>query len=517
MYSAFIDLKRAFDSVYRNGLWYKMIKNGLDGKLFDLIKSIYSEVKLCVKNINTFSDFFNFDVGLLQGEVLSPFLFSCKCISISFMNNINDIEMHLQQTLNASLSLEQLSIYLLLFADDAVIFSETIEGLQSSLNHLEEYCRKWNLEVNVDKTKIVVFRKGGNLSSKEKWTYAGEEIEIVSSFNYLGIVLSSRGAFIKATNTLAGKALKAMNSLLAITRCMKLPINIMFNLFDSFVLSILNYSCEIWGFTRAENIERVHRKFCKWLLNVKMSTNSLSLYGELGRFPLILGRQVRIIKYWLNLHNIKNDNCIFKTLNLEMRNEVQSDPNSTTSWTAKVKYLLEHSGFPDVWLFPESVNIKTFLPLFQSRLRDIYVTEWKQGIELSSALTLYNILKQSFDTSSYLFIVKNIKFRNIIAKLRLSSHQLCIETGRHRGIERTERKCVLCDLNDIEDEYHFVCICPVYYNLRRQYLQKYFYVRPSVYKFIALLNSSKSKVLNNLALYLMKANKLRENLSNQNV
>ena len=50
MYSAFIDLKRAFDSVYRNGLWYKIIKNGLDGKLFDLIKSIYSEVKLCVKN-----------------------------------------------------------------------------------------------------------------------------------------------------------------------------------------------------------------------------------------------------------------------------------------------------------------------------------------------------------------------------------------------------------------------------------------------------------------------------------
>ena len=91
-----------------------------------------------------------------------------------------------------------------------------------------------------------------------------------------------------------------------------------------------------------------------------------------------------------------------------MRNEVQSDPNSTTSWTAKVKYLLEYSGFPDVWLFPESVNIKTFLPLFQSRLRDIYVTEWKQSIELSSALTLYNILKQSFDTSSYLFIVKTL-------------------------------------------------------------------------------------------------------------
>lgn len=78
-----------------------------------------------------------------------------------------------------------------MFADDAVIFSDSIYGLQSSLSNLESYCLKWNLKVNVDKTKIVVFQKGGNLSRNEKWTYFGEEIEIVNSFNYLGMVLSS--------------------------------------------------------------------------------------------------------------------------------------------------------------------------------------------------------------------------------------------------------------------------------------------------------------------------------------
>ena len=48
-----------------------------------------------------------------------------------------------------------------------------------------------------------------------------------------------------------------------------------------------------------------------------------------------------------------------------MGNEVQSNPNNTTSWTAKVKHLLEHSGFPDVWLFPESENIKLFYLFFK--------------------------------------------------------------------------------------------------------------------------------------------------------
>ena len=83
------------------------------------------------------------------------------------------------------------------------------------------------------------------MSRHEKWTYSGEEIEIVNSFNYLGMVLSSGGTFIKATNMLAGKALKAMNALFSITKHMQVPINIMFNLFDSFVQPILNYSCEI--------------------------------------------------------------------------------------------------------------------------------------------------------------------------------------------------------------------------------------------------------------------------------
>ena len=66
--------------------------------------------------------------------------------------------------------------------------SETRERLQMSLIQLEEYCLKWNLYVNVEKTKIMIFQKGGVLNKLDKWFYAGNEIEIVNSFNYLGVV-----------------------------------------------------------------------------------------------------------------------------------------------------------------------------------------------------------------------------------------------------------------------------------------------------------------------------------------
>ena len=53
-----------------------------------------------------------------------------------------------------------LKLYLLLYADDIVIFSNTSEGLQKGLDILGDYCQKWNLTVNIDKTKVMVFRKG---------------------------------------------------------------------------------------------------------------------------------------------------------------------------------------------------------------------------------------------------------------------------------------------------------------------------------------------------------------------
>ena len=146
----------------------------------------------------------------------------------------------------------------------------------------------------------------------------------------------------------------------------------------------------------------------------------------------------------------------------------------------------------------------------------------------SESLTLYKEFKQSFEMSPYLIILQNRELKRAISKLRLSSHSLNIETGRHRRIGRIDRsnrkctlsscqeKCTLCNLNDIEDEFHFTLICPAYENIRKQYIDKYFYNRPSVYKFIILLNSVKPKVLKNLALYIIKSFKLRDSLINVN-
>ena len=126
--------------------------------------------------------------------------------------------------------------------------------------------------------------------------------------------------------------------------------------------------------------------------------------------------------------------------------------------------------------------------MFRNRLKDLFISKWRIDVNDSPSLYLYKELKPIFERSIYLDKIVNSKFRNIIAKLRLSSHVLFIETGRHQNIQRNERTCTFCSMNEIEDEYHFVLICPLYDNIRNTCIPVLNKRRPSMFKLEQLLN-----------------------------
>ncbi len=67
------------------------------------------------------------------------------------------------------INIGMVKLFLLLYADDIIMFADSAEGLQNSLNILSDYCQKWKLTVNKEKTKIMVFRKGGRLPNEMKF------------------------------------------------------------------------------------------------------------------------------------------------------------------------------------------------------------------------------------------------------------------------------------------------------------------------------------------------------------
>lgn len=500
LYCAFIDFKKAFDSVYRNGLWFKLNKLGISGKILRIIRDMYTKVKARVKVCNTYSDFFECAIGLKQGEVMSPVLFALF---------LEDLELVLQHDTECGITIDDICIILLLFADDIALMSRTISGLQDSLDLLKEYCLSWNLEVNANKSKIMVFRKRGPLTDNESWVYNNTVLSVVDDFNYLGTVFHYTGKFLANQETLAGKGLRALNVLMVNVRKLCLKPSTLCQLFDAFVGSTLNYAGEIWGFGKNKEIERIHLKFCKSILHVKQSTSTMAIYGELGRYPLFINRHVRIIKYWAKI--VSSDNiiiqCIYKFLLKQL------DTNTKT-WLSNVKHLIDTAGFSDVWLNHCCKDLSKFYLVYKQRLLDQFLQSWYTSVNNSPSLMLYHEFKANFGFETYLDKLPQ-KLRIPFTKLRLSCHQLRIETGRY-GVNRVARNlrlCTICNSNDIEDEFHFVIVCDVYRDIRNKYIKKFYFTRPSVLKFVQLINGSASTV-HKLCQYLFEAFALRQSLIN---
>ena len=89
-----------------------------------------------------------------------------------------------------------------------ILISTSENGLKHCLEKLQEYCGIWCLDINIDKTKIIIFNKNGKIFPF-KFYYNEKEIEIVQNYKYLGAVVSSTGSFAKARTHLYNRALKA--------------------------------------------------------------------------------------------------------------------------------------------------------------------------------------------------------------------------------------------------------------------------------------------------------------------
>ena len=122
LYCAFVDYKKAFDTVCRSGLWYKLINSGITGKLYNVIVNMYKNIKSCVNSDGNLSDFFISVNGMRQGVNMSPFLFALF---------VNDIEQFLVQYGCSPIEITgaNMEIYfkllIIMYADDTVLFASS--------------------------------------------------------------------------------------------------------------------------------------------------------------------------------------------------------------------------------------------------------------------------------------------------------------------------------------------------------------------------------------------------------
>ena len=456
LYVAFVDFKKAFDSVNRNNLWNVLRKQGVNGKMYKALRGIYDSVIACVREKGIYSEFFNCPRGVKQGCLLSPQLFS-------FFINEMAIEISNSGKHGIQMIPGGIEVFLMLFADDVILLSDTVVGLQNQLSILKQEADRLHLTVNLDKTNIMVFRMGGHLSKHEKWWYGNIELNVTNSYKYLGMVFSTRLSLNMGWAEMCRKGKRGVIEIIKSLRKLNaIEFSIFWKLFDTQIEPILTYGAEVWGLISNSQMEIVHTYAIKRFLNVPIRASNIMVYGETGRYPLFIRAYIKCIKYWLRLLKLPSSRLSKQAyLMLSRQHE-----NGKFNWVSSVKQILTTNGFGIVWLCQEVGNINGFVSELKDRLICTFEQNRHAHMEENEKYSWFLSFNSNLEPEKYLAILTHRWHRSMLARFRTRT------LGLHANITwfasgPVGNECPACKTRAVEHEVHFLFHCQAYRRIRQ--------------------------------------------------
>ena len=494
LYCAFVDYQKAFDTVDRKHLWSKLVTTGVTGKILTVIQNLYYQAKSCVRHNKELSEIFPCNIGVRQGENLSPLLFSI------YLNDLNSL---LSDRCNgtkvggheAGLD-EYLNLFTLLYADDTILLSESEKDLQTALDNLSTYCTQWKLTVNTSKTKEVIFSRG-KVRNIPKWQFGPDEIETRYEYTYLGTSFNYNGTFNRAMAKQVTQAKRALYGLIPKFRKLNLPIDIQCHLIDSCIVPILLYGSEVWGFANIKQIEVFHNQTCKQILGLHKRSSNIMAQGELGRFNMMHYVTQRVLNFWA--HTVNGKQCKISSLLYRMLKVAHDQGTHTSKWMTFVQDNLNKAGLGYLWN-QEQFNTNWFKHRISQVSSDTNKQDWRSAVDQSGQCQTYKQIKTNLEIEPYLTLLTKKKALSL-RKFRTGNHYLPITFGRYTGVNREDRLCNLCIAEKIGDEYHYLFECTFFSAKRPKYVNETVLQAQPHLKMKKLFSTTNADTLNNLAVF----------------
>ena len=301
-----------------------------------------------------------------------------------------------------------------------------------------------------------------------------------------------------------------MNNKIKLSR---LPSNLALKVFNSQIKPILLYGAEVWAPYSLYNYdnwdssetEKCHTQFLKRIMGCDIHSPNLMIRGELGINPLLTDIICRSISFLKHLA-INNASLSYQSLSYERLN---NDENNLLRLIRLYK--------------PEMINSTENSSKYKisKQCKENYQLIWDNKLkELPKAIS-YNLFKSSSNLEKYITVIPNQKHKIALCRLRVSSHNLMIEKGRHSRpkIEREERKCPYCK-NVVEDECHFITNCPLYSVSRIELVQEikktclHYHEMTDIQKFIFIMTNENPSIIKKLAKYVFSSMEKRKEFLN---
>lgn len=469
LFVLFIDFRGAFPSVTHSLLWDKLSKMGLGNKFINILIDLYSKAEIAVKGSSGISEYTRVTLGVLQGEVLSPLLFSCF---------IADFEEFLRAEGIRGVSVNHLTeIVLYAYADDIAIPADTCVEMRKIIKALKKYCVLKKLEINVKKTQMIIFRKGGHCHNHKYGTFMYDDkqkIEVVSNYDYLGVTFSNSAIFLNAANTAISKANLALGATVSLINRLQLkawdPVN---KLFKSLTVSNLTYVIQIWGLRYLEEIEKIQNSFYKKILHLPQNTPNYAVRLETG-VPRL---SVLVFKYTLNLIEkilLMEDSRYPKICFLRLR-QLAREPKSDSkfNWYKQVGGIFdlieEKMEWENLTVTRLQIKKKHWINKYESYLysEDIKRKNESRSLQIFPHLVLFKGPQKYFQNKislDYIRVLSQIRLlNNIVTKIKINKNTYSLGVSGN---------CSECGVNITEMFFHLLIECPSLLVERGRYISE---------------------------------------------
>lgn len=214
-------------------LWAVLKSYGVEDKLITLIKETYKKAQSAIRINKENGEWFHTNVGTRQGDPLSPLLF------ITYLERIMDLTQQNPYGVNLNGTL----VNNLRFADDIDLIDEKFDNLVKQVETTTESAKRVGLIINTKKTKIMVF---GEQDNGKDMKIAGESIENVNKFEYLGSLLTWDNNCTEYIKRRIGKATGTLVSLKHIISDGNIKVDQKIQILTTTVFSVLLYASETW-------------------------------------------------------------------------------------------------------------------------------------------------------------------------------------------------------------------------------------------------------------------------------
>ncbi|MFN9109139.1 MAG: reverse transcriptase domain-containing protein [Bacteroidota bacterium] len=459
-YCCFVDIQKAYDSVWRKGLWWKLWDVGIRGHMWFLLRAFYRMVQGKVKVKQELSSSFEIGSGVKQGCPLSPTLFSIFFDSIS-----EELE-----RVGVGVYIEQKRVCQLLYADDVVLLAENGEDLQALVDRIHIASEKWQLHVNIDKTETMVFRPK-NVGLEELKLHIGSHaIRQVRQFKYLGVCLEDNLSWSSSKKNMEKQARSAVSRVASMgVSSGNLSVRASVMVWKCLVRSHLEYCAEVHGESSWKEAERIQYDMGRRILRCSRGAPEVAIRGELGWCTIKGRRDLARLRLWYKIIGPHNGKLIHHVYRASKERYLS---HGKSNWCKYTHNLLKDLGLVAYWTVDNvALTLREWSSLVRAQIFKREDRLWRSELDRTPKLKVCKSVKSSLRLEKYLETLAPT-FRKCLAKFRCSDHGLAIEAGRRAAVPRGERLCQQCDFEDVdEDEEHLMLECPAYMSLRESYVQ----------------------------------------------